>query len=822
MPLEAIAHYRKSDAAEQSVSEHVRGVSSLAGMHASKIGLRSAGELIGLLHDFGKYSLAFQHYLKSAEGLINPDEDEWVDAGALKGKIDHSTAGSQYLWNHLSAIPGLGLYVGQMLALCIASHHSGLIDCISAGSAEFGQDVFTRRMKKAGARTYLQEVAQTADPEILAYAAKLLSDQNLLKEVEALGRRIAEANANRPVGAHQHFGLMVRFLFSCLVDADRTDTADFEKKHVKSFRQHGRYADWTLLANRLESHLLDMESHSPIDGLRREISQHCFDAASRGAGIYTLTVPTGGGKTLASLRFALRHAKQRGLDRILYVIPFTSIIDQNADVVRKILETTGEERGNIVLEHHSNLTPELQTWREKILCENWDAPVVYTTMVQFLESLFGAGTRGARRMHQLANSVLIFDEVQSLPIKCVHLFNNAINFLAEQCNCTIVLCTATQPLLQEVSAEKGAIRLSPQHEIMPDRQKLFDDLKRVEVKDDRKPGGWTYEEIARLGLDELRKAGSCLIIVNTKDAARKVYQLCAELDTNERVHLSTDMCPAHRKEKLESVRARLKSGLPTLCVSTQLIEAGVDVDFRVVIRFLAGLDSIAQAAGRCNRNGRPEPGILYIVNPLEENLKKLPEIDNAGKCAARVLQDFEKNRERYRQNLFGPEALKDYYTYYFFNRKDDMTYKVSAKELGHDDTLLNLLSANSTASAEYRRINNAEASLHFRQGFMTAGKEFKSIDAPTRGVVVPFGDVGLHLIGELCATDEVEIQYELLKRAQQYTVNVFQHVLDKLSDAGAIHRIKENVDILYVDGRYYSEEYGLTTNPITDMETTIV
>jgi CRISPR-associated endonuclease/helicase Cas3 len=664
------------------VSDHLLGVSNSARTHASKIGVGAAGELIGLLHDLGKYSSTFDRYLRSAEGLINPDQDDDVDAGVLKGKIDHSTAGSQYVWNHLESRSRLGSYVGQMLALCIASHHSGLIDCISPGNATSpAEDVFTRRMKKSQAKTYLEEVIQTADPEILARAAELLNDQNLLKTVEVLGTRIWEANAHRPIGAHQHFGLMVRFLFSCLIDADRTDTGDFEQKRVRSFRQRGSYANWTVLADRLESHLLALDPDGPIDNLRREISQHCFDAAIRGAGIYTLTVPTGGGKTLASLRFALRHAQERGLDRVLFVVPFTSIIDQNADVVRNILETTGTSRGSIVLEHHSNLTPEHQSWREKVLCENWDAPIVYTTMVQFLESLFGAGTRGARRLHQLANSVLIFDEVQSLPIKCVHLFNNAINFLAEQCNCTVVLCTATQPLLHEVSAEKGAIRLCAQHEIMPDRQKLFDDLKRVEVRDCRKPGGWTYEAIAHLGLDEVRKAGSCLVIVNTKDAARKVYQRCAELDGSERVHLSTDMCPAHRKEMLAYVRGRLKGGLPILCVSTQLIEAGVDVDFRVVIRFLAGLDSIAQAAGRCNRNGRPEPGVVYIVNPSEENLRKLPEIENAGKCAERVLHDFHENSGRYRHNLFGPDALKDYYTYHFFERKDDMAYKVSAKDL---------------------------------------------------------------------------------------------------------------------------------------------
>jgi CRISPR-associated endonuclease/helicase Cas3 len=748
--------------------------------------------------------------------VIDPDADEYVDAGALKGKIDHSTAGAQYVWTHLSLHGSFGLFAGQMLALCLASHHSGLIDCISAGREGFGEDIFTRRMNKAGDKTHLPEVLQSADAAILAHATKLLTNPDLLMELKTLASRIA-ATAESDTTAHAQLGLMLRFLFSCLIDADRTDTADFECNRAASFRQHGSYAGWDVLAERLEAYLESLKPAHPIDALRRDISRHCLDAAVRHKGIYTLTVPTGGGKTLASLRFALHHARLRKLDRILYVIPFTSIIDQNADVVRQILELRPEDHGKIVLEHHSNLTPERQSWREKILSENWDAPIVYTTMVQFLESLFGAGTRGARRMHQLANSVLIFDEVQSLPVNCVHLFNNAINFLAEQCNSTVVLCTATQPLLHRVPPEKGAIRLSQQHEIMPDRQKLFDELKRVEVKDCRKPGGWTYEEVAHLAGDEMARKGSCLVIVNTKDAARTVYRLCADLGDRERVHLSTHMCPAHRRQKLAQVRQRLADGLPVLCVSTQLIEAGVDVDFSSVIRFLAGIDSIAQAAGRCNRNGRSRPGVVHVVNPAEEKLGSLPDVKKARDVGLRVLDDYKDNPKRYRDNLFGPEAITDFYSYYFFERRGDMSYRVSSKELGSDDTLLNLLSANSNAVNEHKRHYGNRTATHFVQSFMSAAKAFRVIDSATQGIIVPFGEEGTRLIGELCAAFEVEKQYELLKRAQQFTVNVFPYVLKQLAEAGAVHTIQEKVGIFYLDERYYSDEYGLTTEAISTM-----
>lgn len=821
------AHHRASDGDWQSLAQHLTGVATLAATFAGKLGLGQVGELLGLLHDLGKYSQAFQTYLKSAIGALNPDEDEdWVDSASLKGKVDHSTAGAQMAWHALSDHGPIALAAAQIVALCVASHHSGLIDCIAADESRFGEDGFTKRMNKSEEKTHLDEAKMAADQTVLTRCTELLSNPDLASDLAGLlrgvGKRNGSTNGTGPQVTRQQFGLAVRFLFSCLIDADRIDTADFEHPSTARFRPTGEYAEWQVLIDRLEYHLGAMPPLRPIDGLRGEISGHCRQAASRPKGIYTLTVPTGGGKTLASLRFALHHAQQRRLDRVIYIIPFTSIIDQNAQVVRSILEPTSAPKGQgrVVLEHHGSVTPEQQTWREKILCENWDAPVVYTTMVQFLESLFGAGTRGARRMHQLANAVLVFDEVQTLPITCVHLFNNAVNFLAEQCNSTIVLCTATQPLLHCVSPERGAIRLAAQHELLPDVHKLFEQLRRVELLDRRKPGGWAHAEVAQLALEEMQRAGSCLVIVNTKAAARQVFELAsASLDDDAIYHLSTDMCPAHRKQELAKVRRRLGEGLAILCVSTQLIEAGVDVDFGVVIRFLAGLDSIAQAAGRCNRNGRAEPGTVHIVNPQEETLDRLPDIAIGREKAQRVLDDYATDPARYQSNLLGPEALNDYYRYYFFERKNDMSYPVTAKEIGHSDTLLELLSANGQAVAEHKARYKSLPGLPFRQAFMTAAKAFKAIDAPTQGIVVPHGGGGRELVNDLCGAFEVEREIDLLRTAQQYTVNVFPHVLRKLIEAGAVHEVKPDTRILCLDSRYYSPRFGLSTDPVAQMET---
>ena len=407
------------------------------------------------------------------------------------------------------------------------------------------------------------------------------------------------------------------------------------------------------------------------------------------------------------------------------------------------------------------MTPEKETWQCKLLAENWDAPVIFTTSVQCLESLFAGGTRGVRRLHSLSNAVIVFDEVQTLPIKTVHIFNNAVNFLIKQCGSTVVFCTATQPLLHTVDARKGAARLTggpDGAEMAPRRDDLFKSLRRVEVIDKRKNGGWVVTEIAQLICDEADEAGTVLSVVNTKTAARAVYSLCKR-QIDDVYHLSTNMCPAHRTKTIDNIRARLsgetlKSRAPMVCISTQLIEAGVDVDFGSVIRYLAGLDSIAQAAGRCNRNGRRPLGKVTIVNPSKESLDRLHEISIGKMTAERVLDEYRSDPAAFDCDLLSPKAMQRYYEYYFFNRAHEMAYSVSSKDIGHDDNLLNLLSVNTLSVEAYKRGNKCTPILSLRAAFKSAGNIFKVIDAPTEGIVVPYENEGRRIIGELCAVDD--------------------------------------------------------------------
>ena len=475
----------------QPLRDHLQGVAKLSRKNAEKIGCSDYGELLGLLHDLGKYSKSFQDYIRSAIGMLDPDTDEeFVEATELKGRIDHSTAGAQLVWTRFSSGTPTERLLVQILSLCLVSHHSGIIDCLTT-DLRGTYDVFTRRITKSDVKTHFKEVVPKAREEIAARLDLLLSKPDITKPMEILLKGVFEAipeKRQQSIVFQFQVGLYVRFLFSCLIDADRQDSTDSEKPRNAQKRQNGLYQPWSILSKKLETTIDGFGTpKTGVNKIRAEVSDQCLLASKKGKGIYTLTVPTGGGKTLASLRFALHHADLHQLDRIVYVIPFTTIIDQNAEVVRDILETNDEEKGRIVLEHHSNIGSERQTWKEKLLTENWDAPVVYTTMVQFLEAFFGGGTRGARRMHQLAQSVIVFDEIQTLPVRCVHMFCNAINFLVNQCESSIVLCTATQPLLGEVNPLKGALALTPANEMVADVQKLYKDLKRVDVLDSRKP-----------------------------------------------------------------------------------------------------------------------------------------------------------------------------------------------------------------------------------------------------------------------------------------------------------------------------------------------
>lgn len=817
-----IAHLRKKDSKIQPLWNHLEEVSELAGNFASKVDLIDCGKVIGLLHDIGKASQEFQEYIKSATGMIDPDQDEFVDAFAMKGKIDHSTAGAQIIHSHLSVNGAEGKLTVQILALCIASHHSGLIDCLLPS----GEDNYSKRINKATEKTHLNEVWSNLCNQQKEKLLELLSDKRIILQLVNKLKTLKENNDSKETLAFK-CGLLIRFLFSCLIDADRLSTIDFEFPFNKQIRNYGNYLSWSVLLKRFNTKMKEFDGkqdRNEVDNLRKEVSQKCLEFATKPKGIYQLTVPTGGGKTLSSLRFALNHALHHKMDRIFYIIPFTSIIDQNADVVRKILEdrdATGKYLDNVVLEHHSNLTPDEETKRQNLLAENWDAPVVFTTQVQFLETLFGGGTRSARRMHQLANSVIIFDEAQTLPVRCVHMFNIALRFLVNNCNSSIVLCTATQPLLDKIEPRNRSLSISNEQKIIQNDKELFQKLKRTEVFDIRRePDSWSEDEVVELAERELKEMGSVLIIVNKKDSARSLYQKFFEKQLNDIYHLSTNMCPTHRLDVLNTVKERLNNKLPVICISTQLIEAGVDVDFGTVIRYLASLDSITQAAGRCNRDGRRKKGRVYIVNPKDENLDRLKDIKIGANDAGRVLREFKNNPDNFDNDPLGVKATEQFYRYYFYHRSHEMNYPVAVENpiTGRADNLFDLLSLNPGSVAEYIRINNAAPSLAFKQSFQSAAKLFQVIDSPTRGVIVPYKREGEDIINQLCAETTTEKQFKYLKVAQKYSVNLYPYEIEDMIKKKAISEIPGDSGILYLDYMYYSNHFGWSKEIVTEMK----
>lgn len=818
MNFNYIAHVRKVDGQPQFLQTHLTETAEIAKSLAAKLDLDQAGELLGLMHDFGKYSRKFQKYIHDETGLFNPDLDD-EESTPNGSKVDHSTAGAQWVYRELrkfGAAQGIGELFGQMLGLCIASHHGeGLIDCLDGE----GNAVWKKRFEKEDELTHLAECEQNADKAVQQKADELAGENLIRSLLKAVKPILSDSRINEKTKEF-YLGCLTRFLFSCLIDADRINSSDFEREAQKEVRRLTEKPDWQPAIDKLEAKLAGFENRYPIDEIRRRISDDCLKRAIDSQGIYTLTVPTGGGKTLASLRYALHHAQKHNLDRIIYIIPYTSIIDQNAQAVREIL---GEDW---VLEHHSNLEPEKQSWQDKLLSENWDKPIVFTTMVQFLDAWFGGGTRGARHIHPMINSVLIFDEIQTLPVKCVHLFCNVLNWLTTFGKSTAILCTATQPLLGESGlrnfpedkmesiASCGLLRLPENAEIMgkhQDLDKLFADLSRVEIRFNEKAGGWNVEEAGTFLLKQFQTTQSCLFIVNTKKWAQELYQYCQRQNVPPEAlfHLSTHQCVAHRKVIFDTIKARLENKKTVICISTQLIEAGVDISMACVIRALGGLESIAQAAGRCNRHGEKKgKGQVWVLNLQEQDFTRiLPDIQAGKTHAERVFRDFAG------QDILQPAAMERYFEYYFYQRSDEMSYSVKNSTTG---SLLDWLSDN--ARNPYGEKNNKRSKPLplLMQSFKSAGRVFQTIDAPTHAVIVPYGE-GVELIAKLCGEWDPKEMYDAKKKAQRYSVNVFPKVWDKLQKENALHETIEGSGIYYLKERYYNDEFGLSLDETSEM-----
>ena len=575
------------------LADHLTAVASLAKAFASESAPSSTNSqwayLAGLWHDLGKYRPGFQRYLRASD---NPDAH-------MEGKVSgrektHSAAGALWAIETLGAQHGdRGKLAARVLAYVIAGHHAGLDDWHQG---------LAQRLDSTDALAELEEAKAAQPPGSVLEAGDFVPDL-----------------ASIP-GGPAGFALWVRMLFSCLVDADFLDTeAHFDA--AKPARRTG-FPTLNVMQSALDAHLHTLAASaqpSPVNTLRAQVLRQCQSQAAQPPGFFSLTVPTGGGKTLSSLAFALNHAHAHGKRRVVYAIPYTSIIEQTADVFRGALKALGEE---VLIEHHSQAdAPDKdETARSRLACENWDAPLIVTTNVQLFESLFAAKTSRCRKLHRLAGSVIVLDEAQQLPPEFLQPILDALNLLVKHYGVTVLLCTATQPALNSTAYFDPRMNLrglEGVREIIAEPDALFDALKRVDVE---LPADWSVgtpwaETAARIAAEDC-----VLAIVSTRKAARELHRLLPPGT----LHLSALMCGAHRKAVIAHIKARLaakRAGndlAPLRVVSTQLVEAGVDIDFPVVFRALAGLDAIAQAAGRCNREGRlPGRGRVVVFVPPE-------------------------------------------------------------------------------------------------------------------------------------------------------------------------------------------------------------
>ena len=783
------AHINPITLREQSVKDHLFNVATISMEYGRKASLDATGQLIGMLHDMGKETNRFNSYIHYSSA--NPNDK------SLKGSVNHSTAGAKFIYDNFYNITDpYQTLTAQLISLAICSHHGGLIDCLDLN----GIDIFTDKMN-TDKEIFYDEALSNFKEECLEmeHINELFNKSK--EEIKATLVKINKIDNSAKFGQFGA-GMLLKYIFSCVIDADRYDTYSFmEDREPK--QNINRPALWNELADVLETKLGSYPKLSKIDFLREEVSMSCKNFAKNKPGVYQLSVPTGGGKTLSSLRYALEHAKRFNKDRIFYIIPFTTIIDQNAKEIKNILG-----RDDIILEHHSNLVVDNEQEDYKLLTERWDSPIILTTMVQFLDTLFSGGTQGIRRMHNLANSIIIFDEIQAIPIKCINMFNSAINFLSNICNTTAILCTATQPIL---SKTERPIKLSENANIISDIHEKFEQFKRVNLVDKRLVGGYSSVEIKDLVLDTMEQVESVLVILNTKNTAKEVfYELKKANDdlTEEKqyliYHLSTNMCPSHRMSILQDIREKLGQ-YRVICISTQLIEAGVNISFGCVVRSLAGLDSIAQAAGRCNRHGESLCSNVYVVNVEGENVSKLKDIKEGQECTKRILDEYKENPKTLDNDLLSPKAMERYYKYYYHNKSIEMNYTLCKPN--NDKSMYDLLSDNNDAVNAFNGRYGYKPKLMLKQAFKTAGNNFQVIDQNTTGVIVPYGEGKslITLINGACNLRELK-QY--LKKAQQFSVNLYEQDKRKLDDMGGIIKLKDGA-ILALRDEFYKEDVGV-------------
>ncbi len=721
-----IAHVKVEDDAFriQTVKEHSVGTSDLSESFAAVFGAAAWGKQNGWWHDMGKYTRnSFQPYIRSASGMAVEQK--------VVSKPDHSSAGAILAKEKLP-----GYY--PPLAYCIAGHHSGLLDWTSSGEANLD-----RRLSKTDC---YQEMLKDAPEEMQEVVASL--DQPLVDDFEK--------------EMHQ----WIRMLFSCLVDADYLDTERFMQPEQANRR--GQYDSMETLKDRFDTYMESLTASAPasfINEKRAAILSRCREMAGGLPGFFSLTVPTGGGKTLASMAWALTHAVRYQKDRIIIVIPYTSIIVQTAAVLRNIF---GAEN---VVEHHSNLQQDSNDERSPSLLatENWDAPIIVTTNVQFFESLYACRSSRCRKLHNICNSVVILDEAQMLPVEFLHPVLDVLQSLQASFKASILFTTATLPaFFGHIGTGPEAFNglKTPVTEITSVHDNLFEAFKRVELHWPEPNTTTTFDELA----GKLSGYDSVLCIVNTRKEAR---ELCRRMPEGT-LHLSRMMCSAHIMKVIKLIKQKLKNNEPVRVISTQLVEAGVDIDFPVVYRAFAGLDSIIQAAGRCNREGRlnkkGELGQVFVFKFENSIIRGL-----MGK-GANALREMLVVSEG--EDLFSPACIAQYFSLFYAN-------------------------CNTFDKAEVKK-NLYEGATEMNFHFATAADRFRLIDdKDSVSILVGYGD-GATLLEELKRNGP---EFWLLRKLQQYSVSVRKWDFEQLRKQGTV---AEYAGIFILeDGRCYDEQAGL-------------
>jgi len=699
----------------QSLDTHSSYVARIAEQFAKSFGSDVWVHRLGCLHDLGKARKSFQDYLCVCNGLTDADYDA----------SDHSHSGAGAVW----AVQTFARSnVGRILAYCVAGHHAGLPDW-SGGETPCGSLSYRLDQEK----DIVQEPAVAA--WILGHQAEWTAAS--LRPPWRFGK-----------DNMSDVSFWIRMLYSCLVDADFLNTEAFMESDKAATRS--RYPALPELSERFFA-ALDAKQRTakdtPVNRIRAEIRTACEAAAESPRGLFSLTVPTGGGKTFSGTAFAFRHALRHGLKRIIYVIPYTSIIEQTADVLRAFL---GAEN---VVEHHSNFDPDKETQQSRLASENWDAPVIVTTNVQFFESLYACRSGRCRKLHNIADSVVILDEAQLLPPRLLLPCVEAMRQLAAHYGVSMVLSTATQPALPGLEHVR---------EIIPPDMDLYGRLKRTDIVfPENRTVRQTWEEIA----SELKEHDRVLCVVNTRKDSRELHALMPEGT----IHLSATLCGEHRSRVIADIKAKLKAGQPVRVISTQLVEAGVDIDFPVVYRAFAGLPSIAQAAGRCNREGlSAQPGRVVVFMP--------PKPAPLGEL--RKAEDTLSNLLATGLNAESPESYPQFFKAFYSAQND----------LG-------------TAFEEWLTKNARDFQFQFRE----AAAAFRMIDDRASATVIVRYGGNDSLIRSLLA---VGPKRDIMRRLQRFTVTVPHPTLAALREKGFVEEPHPGIYVQTMPS-LYSEVFGL-------------